>query len=107
MGKLGWGEIVVILILALVVLGPDKLPKAGRALGQAVRSVKKYIHETTKELEEIDELREIKKDVEDIKKDVRDMGKTIEQSVTEAETDAKAAVESAADMITQEETENG
>jgi len=33
-------ELVVILIIALIVLGPKKLPDAGRALGDGIRQFK-------------------------------------------------------------------
>ena len=40
MGNLGFPELVVILIVALLVLGPKRLPEVARALGQAVRAFK-------------------------------------------------------------------
>lgn len=33
-------EIILVAIIALVILGPKKLPEAGRALGQGVRELK-------------------------------------------------------------------
>ena len=83
MAKIGWGEFIVILIIALLVLGPEKLPQAGRALGKAVRSVKKYIRETTQELEDIEDFKDIRSDVEGIKKDLRSMGTTLERSIND------------------------
>ncbi|WP_419919411.1 Sec-independent protein translocase protein TatB [Candidatus Poriferisocius sp.] len=41
MGNLGWAEIAVIAVIALVVLGPEKLPGAARQVGQAVRLLRK------------------------------------------------------------------
>ena len=40
MGNLGFPELVVILIVALLVLGPKRLPGVARAMGQAVRAFK-------------------------------------------------------------------
>lgn len=37
MAGLGFPELVVICIIALLVFGPKKLPDAGKALGQAIR----------------------------------------------------------------------
>jgi sec-independent protein translocase protein TatA len=37
MFNLGPGEILVILAIALIVLGPKKLPEAGRAIGRGLR----------------------------------------------------------------------
>ncbi len=40
MGGIGFPELVVICVIALLVFGPKKLPEAGKALGQAIRGFK-------------------------------------------------------------------
>jgi len=40
MPSIGPLELVVVLIIALIVLGPKKLPDAGRALGDGIRQFK-------------------------------------------------------------------
>jgi len=39
--RLGFGEILVILVIALLVFGPTKLPQLGDALGKGIRNFKK------------------------------------------------------------------
>jgi sec-independent protein translocase protein TatA len=39
--RLGFGEILVVLVLALLFFGPSKLPQLGSSLGQALRGFKK------------------------------------------------------------------
>jgi len=39
--RLGFGEILVILAIALLVFGPSKLPQLGDALGKGIRNFKK------------------------------------------------------------------
>jgi sec-independent protein translocase protein TatA len=39
--RLGFGEIVVVLALALLFFGPSKLPALGASLGDAIRGFKK------------------------------------------------------------------
>ena len=41
MGNLGWAEVAVIVVVALVVLGPDKLPQAARQVSQILRQFRK------------------------------------------------------------------
>ena len=43
---IGLPEILIILIIILIVLGPKKLPKLARAIGQAVREYKKTVNES-------------------------------------------------------------
>lgn len=42
---LGFPELVVILVIALVVFGPSKLPSLGKSLGEAIRGFKKGLEE--------------------------------------------------------------
>jgi len=39
--RLGFGEILVVLALALLFFGPSKLPQLGSSLGEAIRGFKK------------------------------------------------------------------
>jgi len=39
--RLGFGEILVILVIALLVFGPTKLPQLGDALGKGIRNFKR------------------------------------------------------------------
>ena len=41
--RLGMGEIVVVLALALLFFGPSKLPQLGASLGSAIKGFKKAL----------------------------------------------------------------
>jgi len=36
-GKLGFGEILLVLAVALVLFGPSRLPQMGKAVGEGIR----------------------------------------------------------------------
>ena len=40
MPNIGPMELIIVLVLALIILGPKKLPDAGRALGRGMREFK-------------------------------------------------------------------
>jgi sec-independent protein translocase protein TatA len=40
MGNIGPMELVVVLVIALIVLGPKKLPEVGRSIGKGMREFK-------------------------------------------------------------------
>lgn len=47
---------ILILVLALIIFGPKKLPEIGRAFGQTLREFKKSTRELTSDvMEELDE----------------------------------------------------
>lgn len=49
--RLGIGEIVVVLALALLFFGPSKLPQLGNSLGQAIKSFKKGLSSLHEDVE--------------------------------------------------------
>ena len=55
---LGWQELVIILVIALIIFGPRKLPELGKSLGQAIRGFREGSDKATqaarKELKEIE-----------------------------------------------------
>ena len=48
----GWMEILVILVVALIALGPDKLPDMARNVGKSLRDVQQAMRDTTRVLTE-------------------------------------------------------
>ena len=75
MFNIGFSEALIIFLVALIVLGPEKLPEMGRFLAKFSLEVKKAIDELKRELE----LEEIEKDVEDIKKELEDPLKLLDR----------------------------
>ena len=51
-GSIGMPELVVILVIALIIFGPRKLPELGRSLGKSLSEFKKASNELQRTLEE-------------------------------------------------------
>ncbi|MGG4264697.1 twin-arginine translocase TatA/TatE family subunit [Peribacillus simplex] len=49
MSNIGVPGLILILIMALIIFGPKKLPEIGRAFGQTLREFKKSTSELTKD----------------------------------------------------------
>ncbi len=69
--NLGMGELVLILVIALVIFGPSKLPEMGKALGRTMNEFRRAsaasfadFEEVTKEVKEVKEV--INKEVNQI-----------------------------------------
>ena len=52
MGNLGSGELIVIFFVALLVLGPNKLPDAARQVGRAVNEIRRVSGAFQREMRE-------------------------------------------------------
>lgn len=54
--NIGVPGLILILVLALIIFGPKKLPEIGRAFGQTLREFKKSTRELTSDvMEELDD----------------------------------------------------
>ncbi|MBU8877557.1 twin-arginine translocase TatA/TatE family subunit [Bacillus sp. FJAT-29790] len=52
LSNIGVPGLILILILALIIFGPKKLPEIGRAFGQTLREFKKSTSEITKDFDD-------------------------------------------------------
>lgn len=98
---IGMPEFILILVVALIVIGPKKLPDLARSLGKAMGEFKKAAREfkdTMNVNEDVRELREIKKSVSDAWKDATKEGPAadVAPAGAAAPPDQAAATEAAA-----------
>ena len=61
--SLGFGELILILVIAFVVVGPNDLPKVARAIAKVLRQLKGMYAEIKSELDLETELSQIKDQV--------------------------------------------
>jgi len=52
LGDIGFPELLLILVIALVIFGPSKLPELGKGLGRGIREFRKATREITDEVNE-------------------------------------------------------
>ncbi|RLC83962.1 MAG: twin-arginine translocase TatA/TatE family subunit [Chloroflexi bacterium] len=45
LGRFGWAELLVVLLIALLVFGPGRVGKLGKELGQGIRSFQEGLKE--------------------------------------------------------------
>lgn len=101
MFEVGFSEMVLIGIVALIVLGPERLPKAARLAGLWIRRVRAYWFNMRAELERELAAEEMRKQLDDAKRavqsvdaDVRQLSQaTITAEVKPADGDASAATQ--------------
>ena len=90
MFDIGFSEIVVIGVVALIVIGPERLPKVARTLGHMFGRLQRYVNEVKADINremELDELRKLQTEVQSAARD-------IEQSVTQATREMESGVRS-------------
>jgi Tat protein translocase TatB subunit len=75
MFNVGGGEIIVILLVALIVLGPTKLPGAARQVGSFLTEVRRMSNQFKSELKDAmpEEMVDLKRDLDDTRRSLRSM----------------------------------
>lgn len=87
---LGMGELLVILAIALIFLGPKRLPDVATSLGKAIRSFRKATRDLSSQLE-IDD--EVKQPLRELQSALRDEPAPHQLSVMQpAKPDEKAGI---------------
>ena len=70
LGSIGMPELILILVIALIVFGPKKLPEIGRSLGKGLGEFKRASEDLKQSIQrEVNNLEEEKKDSPPEKKD--------------------------------------
>lgn len=94
---LGLTKIALIGVVALVVIGPEKLPRVARMAGSLFGRAQRYINEVKSEVSreiELDELRKMQKDMQDAASNVQ---QTFAQHISETESTLHSAWDDAMD----------
>jgi sec-independent protein translocase protein TatB len=98
MFDIGFSEIVVIAVVALIVIGPEKLPKTARTLGHLFGRLQRYVNDVKSDISreiELDELRRLQQEVKtaatDIETSVSSAMHDVETGVRNVESELNAA----------------
>ena len=83
-------EMLIVTIAALVIIGPERLPKVARQVGQWVTKMRRYVDDVKSDFNKQLELSELR----DLKKDVEDAARSIQGSVGGAVSDMKSSLDS-------------
>ena len=80
---IGMPELLVIMVIALIVIGPSKLPDLAKALGKGIAEFKKATQEIKESLEIDEDLKEVKEDLVDSVSGIKEALETPEPSSSE------------------------
>ena len=69
---IGMPEMILILAIALIVIGPKKLPDLAKSLGRAMNEFKKATREIKESMDIEGDLQDVKKSLDDLNTDVKD-----------------------------------
>ncbi len=86
--KIGFMEIVVVFVVALLLIGPDKLPEFAKKLGAGLRAFRDATKDLTSEIQEnvVEPLEEAQAPIREAMEPLEEMDREIRGSVKEVQT---------------------
>lgn len=102
MFNIGFLELIVVLLVAFLIVGPKDLPKVARWIARQIKSIRRMVNELKKETGWDEFARELKSAGDEVKSAVKDADVTeelretkqaVEQSMNEVKRDVQAAAE--------------
>jgi sec-independent protein translocase protein TatB len=85
--EFGFDKIALIGAVALIVIGPEKLPKVARTIGHLVGKAQRYVADVKAEVNRSIELDELKKMKTEFETAARDVEQSVQQQVDAASTE--------------------
>lgn len=75
----GVAEVVLILVIAVIVLGPERIPEFAVQLARAIRWLRGYANENTRELRA--EFNDLIKEYEEVRQELRELRGSVDKDV--------------------------
>ncbi len=99
MFDIGFSELVVIAVVALIVIGPERLPKAARTMGHLFGRLQRYVADVKTDISreiELDELRKLQKEVQSAAQDLKS---SVESAAQGAQTEIRSVEQQLQDGV--------
>jgi len=78
MFDIGFSEMIVIAVVALVVIGPERLPKVARTAGHLLGRLQRYVSDVKADINREMQIEELKR----LQAEIQESARSVEQSVT-------------------------
>lgn len=97
MFDIAFSEMLIIAVVALIVLGPEKLPKVARTAGHLLGRLQRYVNDVKTDINREMQLEELKK----LQAQVEESARSLERSVTKEMQSAEASLNQVAQDVTE------
>lgn len=99
MFDIGFSELVVIGIVALLVLGPERLPKVARTTGHLLGRLQRYVADVKSDINREMQLDELKRLQEEARKSAMEFESTVRSEVAGIESGVASSLQSASSAV--------
>jgi sec-independent protein translocase protein TatB len=93
---IGFSELVIISLIALIAIGPQRLPRVARTLGHLAGRMQRYVADVKADISREVEMEDLKKMRESVEQAAHSFESSVQGELSKAETDLNAAASAAA-----------
>jgi sec-independent protein translocase protein TatB len=93
MFDIGFSELLVIGVVALIVIGPEKLPRMARTVGHLAGRLQRYVADVKADINREIELDELRKMRDSMQQAATSMQSSVQSELTKTETELNQSVE--------------
>ena len=93
MFDIGFSELLVIGVVALIVIGPEKLPRVARTVGVLAGRLQRYVSDVKADINREIELEELRKMRDSMQQAATDFQSSVQTEINKTETDLNKSVE--------------
>ena len=97
MFDVAFSELIVIALVALIVIGPERLPKVARTAGILLGRLQRYVNDVKSDIQREMQMEELKKVQENVAAQVRDMEQAVSEKMKVIENDINQSLEAGLD----------
>ncbi len=106
MFDIGFSELLVIGLVALIVIGPEKLPRMARTLGHLAGRLQRYVADVKADINREIELEELRKMRDSMQQAASNFESSVQSEVSKTETELNKSVEAVTqDLATEKKAE--
>ena len=106
MFDVGFSELVVIALVALIVIGPERLPKVARTVGILLGRLQRYVNDVKSDINREIQLDELKQLQEQMTSQARDMETSLTSEMRAVENSLNQTIAPPEDLLPASETAN-
>ena len=96
MFDIGFSELMVIGLVALIVIGPERLPRVARTLGHLIGRLQRYVADVKADINREIELEELNKMRETVQQAATGIESSVQAELSKTESELNAAIEAPA-----------
>ena len=95
MFDIGFSELLVIGVVALIVIGPERLPRVARTIGHLMGRMQRYVADVKADIDREVELEELRKMRDSVQQAATNIESSVQSELNKAETDLNQAAQNA------------